>query len=48
MKRRSGMNGGKRTYIVIDSGVRHNPPPSTERGKRRRARKMEGKTQGQK
>lgn len=37
MKVRDGQGGnGKRKYIVVDSGVEHNPEPKTERGKRRR------------
>jgi hypothetical protein len=40
MVRRNGnMQGGKRDYIRVDSGAKHSPPPTTERGKRRAAKR---------
>ncbi len=41
MVRRIGWEGGKRKYIKVESGVPHNPKPTTERGKRRRKAKQE-------
>jgi hypothetical protein len=43
MTRRDGWDGNKRKYIRIDSGVPHNPDPTTPRGWRRREKKQEAK-----
>ena len=31
---------GKKVTHFVDSGVQHNPPPSTERGRRRAAKRQ--------
>ena len=35
MVRRNGWEDGKRKYIRVNSGAKHNPPPSTPRGRLR-------------